>query len=284
MHKRFLVLAALLVVAPFSLLAVACSDDDDGDTSAPAAGVTPAATRASGEAAAVEQTMRSAVDAYNKQNMAEFLSYWTDDGLMAEFDAARADLQAAGAEFFEGPPLMLQSIGNTSVSGNDATTEVELAFGIGVEKDKYSLVKEGGAWKIDGSEPQLASIPSGVTGVDVKLDEFSFTLDQNRLRGGNVAFNLDNVGDQDHEMVLIKSPASFGLTQLLQLQSEELPAGVEFVAAAGPIPSGEKGRIVFTEKLSGHYMVVCFLPDTESAEETPHFLKGMAVEFTITPQ
>ena len=227
--------------------------------------------------------MRAVVDAYNQKNLPVFLSYWTDDGLMDEFEMSRADLQAAGPEFFEGPPIALKSINNTSVSGSTATSEVELAFGIGVERTKYSFVREGNMWKIDEGEDQKASIPSGATAVDVTLDEFSFAFDRNKLAGGNVAFNLKNDGEQPHEMILIKSPASFGLNQLLALDpSADLPAGVEFVAAAGPIEPGKDGRVVFTEKLSGHYMMVCFLPDLSVGEEgPPHFTKGMAVEVTI---
>ncbi len=294
MLRKFLVLGVAALVLPLSLVAMACSSDDGGDddvtpAGTPAAGGTiPAAsgTQASGPSGEVEATMRAAVNAYNQKNLAQFLSYWTDKGLEQEFDATRADLQAAGPAFFDGPPIELRSVSNTSVSGDKASTEAELAFGIGVERTKYSFVKEASVWKIDSGEDQKATIPSGTTAIDVTLKEYSFTFDQKKLAGGNVAFNLKNDGSQPHEMILLSAPASFGLNQLLQLDpSEDLPAGVEFVTAAGPIDPGKDGRVVFTQKLSGHYMMVCFLPDLANGGQDgpPHFTKGMAVEFTITP-
>jgi hypothetical protein len=286
-----MVLGVAALVLPLSLLAISCSDDDGrgndvGPVGSPApAGTIPAAsgTQASGASGEVEAAMRAAVDAYNQKNLPVFLSYWTDDALMEEFEATRADLTAAGPTFFEGPALALKSMSKTDVNGDKATSEVELAFGIGVERTKYSFVREANTWKIDGGEPQMASIPSGTTAVDVEMDEFAFKLDQSKLAGGNVAFNADNVGEQPHELVLIKAPASFGLSQLLAMDpNAEPPPGVEFLAGIGPVEAGDESRLVFTEKLSGHYMLVCFLPDiTQGEEGPPHYTKGMAVEFTI---
>jgi uncharacterized cupredoxin-like copper-binding protein len=284
-----MVLGVAVLVLPLSIFVIGCSSDDGDSDSAPAgspapAGTIPAAaaTQVTGPAGEVEAAMRAAIDAYNQKNLPVFLSYWTDDGLKAEFDATKAELQAAGPEFFEGPPLSLKSISNTSVSGTNATSEVELAFGLGVERTKYDFVREGNTWKIDGGEDLKAAIPSGTTAVDVTLDEFSFAFDRSKLAGGNVAFNLKNEGEQPHELVLIKSPASFGLNQLLAMDpNAEPPPGVEFLAGAGPIDPGKDGRLVFTEKLAGHYLMVCFLPDiTQGEDGPPHFTKGMAVEFT----
>ena len=290
MLRKFIVLGVTALVLPLAVFAIGCSSDDgDGDTTpagTPAPGGTipsGAAPTATGPAGEVEATMRAAVDAYNQKNLPVFLSYWTDAALLAEFGASRAELTAAGPAFFEGPPLALKSISNTNVAGTNATSEVELAFGIGVERTKYAFVKETSTWKINSGEDQKPSIPTGTTAVDVTLDEFSFTFDRSKLATGNVAFNLKNDGEQPHELILIKSPAGFGVDQLLALDpSADLPAGVEFLAGVGPVDPGKDGRIVFTEKLSGHYLMVCFLPDLDQGGENgpPHVIEGMAAEFT----
>src|SRR5687767_4643580 len=114
----------LILFLPFAALVIACSDDNDNGGTSGAA--TPAIT-ASAEAQEVEQSVRSAIEAYQDQDMAAFLSYWTDLGLRSEFDATREELQAAGDEFFEGPPLAVGNIANTNIAGPVATTEADLA-------------------------------------------------------------------------------------------------------------------------------------------------------------
>jgi hypothetical protein len=274
----------LVLFLPFAALVIACSDDDDDDGDG-ASVPTPAT---SVEGMEVEQTLRAAVTAYQQGDMTAFLSYWTDEGLQSEFDATRAELLAAGDEFFEGPPLDIRNIGNTEVSGTEATTEGDLAFGTLAQRNRFELVREGGAWKIDGQEDVSATmaIPSGVTAVDVKLDEFSFAVDMTKLTNGNFALNLENIGEQQHELVMFKAPAGFGLQQLLQADPDAPPpAGLEIVGFAGPYDPSDKARAVFTQRLApGTYMMVCFLPDTSDPAETPHVAKGMAVQFDVTAQ
>ena len=269
MSKKLLLLIPALLVLP--LLALACSDDDGGTGNGD-----PAAR------GAVEQTISGAIAAYGRQDLATFLNYWTDDGLQSEFGATRQEITAAGREFFGGPALSLGNFVKTDVKGDKATSDFELVFGISKSPQRFELVQQNGAWKIDATQDLKASIPSGTTAVDVDLDEFSFKVDTAKLAGGNFAFRMDNVGEQEHELVLLKVPASFGLQQLLQAVDQDVPEGVEPVGFGGPVQPGDDSTLVFTQRLSaGKYMMVCFLPD-ENDPSTPHILKGMGVEFNVT--
>jgi hypothetical protein len=276
MFKRLSLLVLPLVLA--AGLIMACGDDDD-DTGG--AGETP-----TGEAVAVQQTIRDAIAAYGRQDMEAFLSYWTDAGLESEFQASRDELRAVGAEFFEGPELSLGDISDTEVDGDEATSEAELIFAMVIQPNRFTLIREGSAWKIDNLEEMRASIPSDTTRIDVELDEFSFAFDTADTASGNIAFETENSGQQLHEMVIFKLPAGFGLQQFLQADpSAPLPPGLEIIGFGGPWEPGEDGTVVFTQPLaSGDYAMVCFLPDENDAEETPHVAKGMAVQFNVTGQ
>jgi hypothetical protein len=282
MLRRFLFPSLIVLILPLLMLAAAaCSDDDDnGGTSNGATNNDPAAQE-------VQQTIRNAVAAYNRQDLEGFMNFWTDDGLEEEFGATREQMRASPEEVFGGPPLNLRNITNTSVNNDRATADVELVFGTSLSPEKFELVRQGGAWKINGSEQLQANIPSGTTAIDLDLDEFSFTFDRGRLGTGNVAFRADNVGDQPHEVVLIKVTGTTPLTQLLQQFAEaegpdDLPQGAEPFAFAGPVEPGDDTNMVFTEPLtSGRYLMVCFLPDEDDPEMTPHALKGMTADFRI---
>jgi hypothetical protein len=228
----------------------------------------------------------SAVQAYNRQDLQGFLSYWTDDGLESEFGATRQEIMAAGAEFFNGPPLGIRDIDKIDVKDTEATANVELVFGITLSPEEFRLMKEAADWKIDSTEPFQASIPSGKTKVDVRMDEFSFELDRTKVTSGDFAFAAENIGEQNHEIVLMKVPQGFSLNTLLQSDPNgPPPAGVEPIGFAGPYEAGEEGNMVMTEKLpAGSYMLVCFLPDEADPQGTPHYVKGMAVQFDVTGQ
>ena len=140
-------LLSLLILLPALLLA--CGDDD-GDGSG--ASSDPAKQE-------VEQTIRNAVDAYNRQNVDAFLSYWTDKGLEEEFETTRQELRNNPEKLFGGPPLSLRSVSNTKISGNKATTEGELVSGLALTPERFELVREGGVWKIDGTQELTTTIP-----------------------------------------------------------------------------------------------------------------------------
>jgi hypothetical protein len=273
-------IAALLLG---SALVLGCgSDDDDGGDSTGANSPTAMAGDDSAEEQAVQDAIRTAIQAYSAGNAEQFLTHWTDDGLMAEFGASPDEVRAAGAEFFGGPPIEVGEFKDVEIDSDSATAEFELLFGSVIEPQRYDLIQEGSAWKINDTESLDAEIPSGATRVSVDMDEFSFEFDSSGVKT-NVAFELDNVGEQPHEAVLVQVPAGFTLEQLLQSDPAQLPQGVEIVGFAGPYEAGDNGTMVFSDPVpAGNYMFVCFLPDTEDPEQTPHAAKGMAVNFQVT--
>ena len=278
-HRIFRPFSATLVALVLgSALALGCSSDDDGDSSDEPTAVGEASTEEERE---VEQTIRNAVQAYTAANTDQFLSYWTEEGLKNEFGASAQEIRSAGAEFFAGPPIELGEFNDVEVNDDDATAEFEFVFGSVLQPQRYSLVQEGTSWKINDTESMDAEIPDDAQEIEVDMDEFSFEFDSDGIKT-NVAFSLDNIGDQPHEAVLLQVPAGYTVDQLLQADPSALPAGVEIVGFAGPYDSGDDGTMVFTDPLTaGTYMFVCFLPDLESYDEVPHAAKGMAATFQV---
>jgi len=253
--------AVLALVAGLAAFAAACGGDD-------------------GEEGEIRDTADAIVKAYNDKDVDAFLSYWTDSGIQEGFDATRQEAQEFLAEGLGDPPMSIRSISNIKVSGDTATANVELVFGLSLEPERDSFVKEGGVWKIDGSEAVSPEIPSDVTAIDLKLREFAFDFDASAIKSGDIAFRVENVGEQPHEAVIVKVPEDLNLEEALQ--SEETPPGVEDIAFVEPLDPGAKADVVFTKALEpGRYVLLCFLPDTEDPEGTAHVFKGMQAEFTI---
>ena len=113
----------------------------------------------------------------------------------------------------------------------------------------------------------------------MKLTEFAFVYDPALITSGHIAFRVENVGKQPHEVALVKVPAGLDVQQALR--SPEPPPGIEDIGFILLQHTGETMNMVFTQALApGRYLMVCFLPDTEG-DGQPHALKGMVSEFTI---
>jgi hypothetical protein len=248
-----------------------------------------------GDAAQIQQTAMNAVDAWNRGDIHGFLFWWTDEGLRDEFGGelqegqggasgpTRDQIRQSIQEFIGEPTIFFLELSEVEVSDDEATARLEISFGNAIEVTEQRFVKEGEFWKLDTSEQASADIPEDATAVSVELGEFFFDYEASEIPSdGNVAFQVENAGDQPHELALLRVSEENANTPLDQLlQSEGAPG--EFIAFGGPWESGVETNMVFTQALdSGRYVMVCFLPDTTDPEGTPHAFKGMVSEFTIT--
>jgi hypothetical protein len=131
------------------------------------------------------------------------------------------------------------------------------------------------------------AVPDGTTLVHVDLNEFAFAFNPDDVTGANVAFEAANVGEQQHELAIARIPADADLDALIAEfagggPDTPPPAGVEFLGAVAPVEPDATQNLVFVDPLTpGRYAMLCFFPDTDDPEETPHALLGMVNEFTI---
>lgn len=234
-------------------------------------------------ASAAQQAVEDVVAAWNAKDVDAFAALFTDDGLVAVFGGGEPTTREEVLSFLpdvvgDGEVTVREISSEATESGADVT--VLWASGRVLESYIFSLVDDEGAWKIDQQEVLPVEPPAGATVLAVDLNEFAFGLDTSLITSSApIVFNGKNVGTQLHHMVLVKIPEDAVLDELL---ASDDPQGVEDIAGGEPFPPGESATITLAAPLdSGRYVLVCFLPDTEDPEETPHAFKGMVKEFTI---
>lgn len=279
-------MTGLLLAGVIAFAAIGCGDDDDdpddGGDNTPVAGET--ASDGDGDEAAAEKAVRDAIAAWNAQDVNGLVAVFTDAGLVSAFgegSETREEIVAGLPEFIGDPPLTVREI-DIEVSGEEATAETLWEAGRALENIRFGLVEDAGAWKIDSQDDLAVELPDGVEPVTLQMNEFAFALIATDVTAQTIAFAAENVGEQEHEIALAKIPADADVQELLMTE-EDVP-GFEFIGGAGPAEPGDTINLVLTSGLEpGRYLMVCFLPDTDDPEETPHAFKGMTSEFTIAP-
>jgi hypothetical protein len=130
-----------------------------------------------------------------------------------------------------------------------------------------------------------AELPEGVTAVDLELDEYKFVFDESEITDGNVGFPFENIGEEPHQIIVLKTNDEYELDATVEFFNSEagggddLPAGVEKASFLGFALPGASGIAVNPEPLlAGDYAFICLIPD---AEGTLHASLGMTKDFTV---
>jgi hypothetical protein len=225
----------------------------------------------------ITATMQAVVDSYNRADLGALLPLFTDQGFQAAFFEAK-DEASVDPEFF-GDQLAIKSIRDVAATATVATATVEFDSGLGQDVETLTFVLVDGRWRIDNSEPGTPTLGADTTVVDLKLQEFAFVYDKDAVSGGDVAFHAQNVGEQTHEMLLVKVDDSLSASDVVDaLASDEEPPFEDF-GFLGILEPGQSATVGLSHPLEdGTYVFLCFLPDTDG---TPHAFKGMASEFTV---
>jgi hypothetical protein len=284
--KAYLFLAFPLLLV-LSVLASACGGGDNeaatssaspaGNASATAAASSAGNTPGSGDTKDVEDAVRQVAEA-GPTNTDVFLAHLTDNAVETFFGFSRTDCRA-DPQHCIGDPGTVDSFTGTSVDGATAQSDVVFVFGGKKSAFHVKLVRDGGTWKVDDFLVVFKPIPAGVTAVDLKTQESSFTLNQGDITSGNIAFAVENLGKQRHEVAVEKIPVDLDVEKALH---QSAPEGVTNVGFAGPFAPGQVGTVILDKPLvAGRYLLVCLLADTSDPAKTPHAFKGMWKDFTV---
>lgn len=114
-----------------------------------------------------------------------------------------------------------------------------------------------------------SSKSSGPTVVQAKLNEFNIILDKTSIPAGQVKFEIENIGTEEHELVLEPSGAE---DQPFELNGE--------ASEAEEIQPGETRTLEWTLDQPGEYQLGCYITDEGETED--HAAKGMVTQFTVT--
>lgn len=149
------------------------------------------------------------------------------------------------------------------------------------------LVKEDGVWKLDSITAGDDEIPTGTQLVSLELNEMVYVYDGTdaNLKSGKFAFDIENKGNQVHEVVLLHLKKDGPLMELMDSMGPEGPDPevIGFVGVKVPIVPGATAKMAIPELETGRYALICFLPDTSvpGEEQPPHFALGMVSVFEV---
>lgn len=291
MKKRFRLTRLVALVLSLSLVFAACGGDDDKTDSAGGA--------SSGASADVEQVVRKSLEAENDKDGDAFVELFTDKGLEEYDSGTREEITSGKSENFGQEQLEIIEQSGTKVTGTKATTDIHVApaeFEVAqvLYLATFSLIKKGDEWLIDGFEFKGSPAPEDDTAVvDVKAQEYAFAV-SDAEGPGDVAFAFQNVGKEQHELVVVKGPDGTDVTEAkaalenVDGQSLEFPDGYAGDHASF-VDLGQKVDVTFGKALEkGTYFMVCFIPEGGFGDEgpvnpegKPHVQLGMISPFTV---
>ena len=220
-----------------------------------------------------EAALLAAFLAWNRKDPEGFAASFTDEGVSETL----LSLPALLGE----PPIALRRVMDATVSNDTATIHAMFALGAHRNSVRYTMVKQGGVWKIDGEERLSPKIQGNTKVVDVRLDKCTSMFSSETITERNVALRVENVGEEHHHLILKKVPEELDLVRLLQ--SDEPPSqGVDDVAFIRAPHAGEIIAVAFTEALEpGRYVLLCYPLDPKDDEGVQLPAEGIAAAFTV---
>ena len=209
--------------------------------------------------------------------MDRFLAGYTDQGVLADWGAPREAAREFLSEFIGSIPVKVVKINSIEVFGDRATVDVVRNIGAIRDRARESLVKEGGKWRVDGSEKLSPQLPSGATAIDLKYVDYGFEFKAEATSSGEFALEVENVGKEPHEMLIYELPTGVSLESIFQVPQDQREW--KLIVSPVELAPGEQTNVVLTRPLkSGSYGLVCFI---RSPDGTSHAAKGMVAEFTV---
>lgn len=113
--------------------------------------------------------------------------------------------------------------------------------------------------------------------VDVLESEWVVETEPTSVEAGDVTFNVDNQGSEEHELVILRGddPASLATTEDGSVDEEQLG---DIVGHIEGVQAGDTKSDTF-ELEAGSYILLCNLVDEMG---DVHFAEGMVSSFTVT--
>lgn len=122
--------------------------------------------------------------------------------------------------------------------------------------------------------PGRPPLPPPPAFVEVTMDEYRFKH-EGPVPTGRVVFGLRNVGNVDHELVLVPLPEDLPPLRDQIRSDDRLALGT--LAHPPPLTAGDAATFA-VQITPGRYGLVCFLEDPDGI---PHFRKGMHSELVV---
>ncbi len=199
---------------------------------------------------------------------------------------ARGGRSITRANVLDEPDLYLGSdqkreVRSVSVQGDEATVDSTIPAGErGAATLVVSLVKQEGNWLVDDQRPGRDKGAEGVRRVDIGMQDFEFIVDPSSfVPDVPLVIRAVNAGGQPHMFALWRIILDLSPIQLIE--STDTPPGDHYVHSPTFIP-GEEGDVSVSKGIPpGRYLLVCLLGDVTSEVLTPHYDRGMTLDFSV---
>lgn len=254
-------LKALAAVCAVGLLAVACGDDEDGETAAE-----PQTTAAEGEATGGEHEDYCAAVAEMEE--------------AEEFDAAQFERikDTAPEEISDEIDYVADAFIAAEGDAGTVFADPKVEEMLGPVEEFEAEHCESGAPEGEAEDEAATEPLAGAQVIDVTAVDFSFQGIPAEVPAGATSFEMDNQGESPHEMVLVRLGQGVVLDELLASGEEPSPEEAEDVGSTFAAP-GEGGAYLNVEDLTpGTYAVICFVPGPEGKA---HHELGMKTTFQV---
>jgi uncharacterized cupredoxin-like copper-binding protein len=130
----------------------------------------------------------------------------------------------------------------------------------------------------------LLSACAAAPSKDIKgtLEEWKITLSPTTGAAGEVTFTINNIGEKDHEFVVVKTDLAPDKLPTVADGDEagtvdEEGAGIEAMGEKEDILAGTDNNVLTLTLAAGHYVIFCNVHD----EDLVHYQKGMHTDFTV---
>jgi hypothetical protein len=118
--------------------------------------------------------------------------------------------------------------------------------------------------------------------VTVTLSEWSVAADPESVQEGDVTFDAENDGEEDHELLVVRT--DFGAEELPTEDNgsvDEGADGIDVVGETNEIESGDSDSRVFGLD-AGNYVLLCNRVSDVDGEDQSHYELGMRTAFEVT--
>lgn len=265
MEARYRFRRGLIAVACALAIGLSACSSDDEKSSGKASTTT--STETSPKVSAEFQEYCDAARDQSKQD-----SFPSAKQIQTLVDSAPADISAPINVV--GPQLI--------AAGSDPVAQ----FNAFSADDVEAAIAEINAWETENckiphepdgpGEGASREIDPAATRVDVAMSEYAFAFDE-PVAAGPTSFVATNIGEQAHFMLVAKLADGVTLDEALKSDDQSKMVGQwsSGFAAAG----GADEEVLTVDLKPGTYGMLCFVSDPDG---TPHAMKGMAKEFTVT--
>jgi hypothetical protein len=228
--------------------------------------------------AAVAAATANAIACLNAGDYVAFAALHTPAGLIEE--CGTTNVYDAPMCFEGNPPITMSEVSDVQMH-EDGRVSADLILQFGsfvIHERQFFVVADDGTYLLDISPELPVEIPEGATVLDGEMADYEFILSATSAPAGDIAFNLTNTGEYPHEMIVLQLPD--GITIEDVFADESLFAQVQFLGFTFAEPGQAANPLVLVDVQPGTYTLVCFV---DVPEGVPHVMRGMVLEFEVTP-